>query len=232
MKIQVSSLSSSQCFILENVPITDLHDALLDDYRALIVFLKLRCVETRELHVGTEELTLKLQNPPIPCNPKGSKRNHYSAVIGLVSSADQASTETIVVSCYVIHVRLCTEELVDTCLLYTFWKTNWDRLLTPQAMYAARDDQPIGETSSSSWNPSCFICFSVADSGLRILLPCRHGGMCPECFKAFQDKLFARTSDPLASILCCPLCRTPVNAVLCLPPPSDRPQSQTQQQQQ
>ncbi|KAF8563023.1 hypothetical protein P879_08196, partial [Paragonimus westermani] len=130
------------------------------------------------------------------------------------------------ISCYVVHVRLSEKERFDTGVLYTFWKTNWSRLLTPQALYAARDNSDSANTGSSDersssninhWQPACFVCLnSVINGDLRVFLPCRHAGLCADCFTPFIGKA-CNPTNPLNRLLCCPLCRTPISSVLCLP---------------
>lgn len=90
-----------------------------------------------------------------------------------------------------------------------------------QAIYASRDNStgliPHENSDSANllqnWTPSCFICLSEIKDDLRVLLPCRHAGICLECFKEFRERTAIRSHNPLSGLIC-PLCRTTITAIL------------------
>ncbi|KAA3674282.1 uncharacterized protein DEA37_0012090 [Paragonimus westermani] len=189
--------------------------------RLVLVYFFLCILILLFLHkfTGTESLRIDVNDFEPFIVTYSNKRTHYSTVIAFVTDCE-AVDEQIAISCYVIHVRLSETERFDTGVLYTFWKTNWSRLLTPQALYAARDNSDSANTGSSDvnhWQPACFVCLnSVSNGDLRVFLPCRHAGLCADCFTSFIVKAYNPT-NPLNRLLCCPLCRTPISSVLCLP---------------
>ncbi|KER30291.1 hypothetical protein T265_03240 [Opisthorchis viverrini] len=226
--VESSCLSEGTCYVLTDVPTRSLHQALIGDRKKLQDFLSTGAIRCFPLQYGSGSFTVDLTDNFQQTQGKCPQRGRYSSVIAMVSNA-KPEDEQVVISCYVIHVRLSEEERFDTSILYTFWKTNWDRLLTPQLLYAARNDSADQSSAhlapptvtSENHEPHCFICLSSSISeGLRVLLPCRHAGLCNECFQTYCQKTAWSRDAILHGILCCPLCRSPVYSVLRLPPVS------------
>ncbi|GAA56713.1 hypothetical protein CLF_111402 [Clonorchis sinensis] len=105
------------------------------------------------LRYGSGSFTIDLTDDFQQTQEECSQRGRYSSVIALVSDA-KPEDEQVVISCYVVHVRLSEEERFDTSILYTFWKTNWDRLLTPQTviiLFAEQYHPTICSTNVRNW---------------------------------------------------------------------------------
>ncbi|CAH8428731.1 unnamed protein product [Schistosoma intercalatum] len=119
--------------------------------------------------------------------------------------------------------------------MYTYWKTNWNRLLTPQILFDAGENMnTIDETTilptktitssinkdkvCQTWQPCCFICLSIETTyNLRVLLPCRHAVICSDCFKSLYKSAMFSVNHHLIGYITCPICRTPINSTLLLP---------------
>ncbi|KAH9593582.1 hypothetical protein MS3_00001686 [Schistosoma haematobium] len=139
------------------------------------------------------------------------------------------------ITCYIIHVKIREEEQVNTSIMYTYWKTNWNRLLTPQILFDAGENMnTIDETTilptktitsyinndkvCQTWQPCCFICLSIETTyNLRVLLPCRHAVICSDCFKSLYKSAMFTVNHHLIGFITCPICRTPINSTLLLP---------------
>ncbi|TGZ52254.1 hypothetical protein CRM22_010669 [Opisthorchis felineus] len=129
--VETSCLSEGTCYVLTDVPTRSLHQALIGDQKKLQEFLSIGAIRCFRFQCGTGSFTIDLTDNFQQTQGKCSQRGRYSSVIALVSDT-KPEDEQVVISCYVIHIRLSEEERFDTSILYTFWKTNWDRLLTPQ----------------------------------------------------------------------------------------------------
>ncbi|VDQ00458.1 unnamed protein product [Trichobilharzia regenti] len=129
IQITVSSIKSTKCCVLRDIALSSFHTALIGDHNALKEYIVCNAAEKYALKPGSQEISV---SAGVQLSSDNLKRNTYSLVIGLVSGASDSSVEEIDISCYIIHVKIRKEENVDTSIMYTFWKTNWNRLLIPQ----------------------------------------------------------------------------------------------------
>ncbi|CAH8432606.1 unnamed protein product [Heterobilharzia americana] len=234
IRITVSSTKCTKFCVLRDVTLSSFHDALIGDHNGLRDYIVANAVEKYTVKPGSQEMLISVS---VQSSADHGKRETYSLVIGLLSGASDSSVEEINVTCYIIHVKIRAEESVDTSIMYTFWKTNWNRLLTPQVLFNAGQNANSEEQTTMSvktvapntlgnddnackiWRPCCFICLSSeTTSSLRVLLPCRHAAICPDCFKSLQKSAMSAVPHHLIGLLSCPLCRTPVSSTLSLPP--------------
>ncbi|TPP65036.1 hypothetical protein FGIG_11662 [Fasciola gigantica] len=219
--LETSVKSDTKCYILYDINVEEFHRALLTDADGLIQFFRVYSKKEFELKIGKNIIQVEQFSHRLGSIHPDLKRTMYPVVVGFVSDYCDYSREQIVLCCYVIHIRLQTQETIDTGVMYTFWKTNWSRLLTPQAIYASRDNTTSSLPAENGdavnllpdWTPSCFICLSEVKGELRVLLPCRHAGLCLDCFKEFRDRTTVRSLNPLSGLIC-PLCRTTITAIL------------------
>ncbi|KAA0188100.1 hypothetical protein FBUS_07979 [Fasciolopsis buskii] len=219
--LEISVKCETKCYILYDIDVEEFHHALLIDAAGLIRFFRVHSRRGLDLKIGMNTVKIEPFDHQLRAVQPNLKRTMYPVVVGFVSEYSEHSREQIVLCCYVIHVRLHSQEPVDTGVMYTFWKTNWSRLLAPQAIYASRDNStgliPHENSDSANllqnWTPSCFICLSEIKDDLRVLLPCRHAGICLECFKEFRERTAIRSHNPLSGLIC-PLCRTTITAIL------------------
>ncbi|CAH8834566.1 unnamed protein product [Trichobilharzia szidati] len=239
--ITVSSIKSTKCCVLRDIALSSFHNALIGDHNALKDYIVSNATEKYTLKPGSQEISVSAS---VQLSSDNLKRNTYSLVIGLVSGASDSSVEEIDISCYIIHVKIRKEENVDTSIMYTFWKTNWNRLLIPQILFDAGQDANNNNTEEQTvlppmkttdtlvvdngdkddhktWRPCCFICLSSSSdstsSSLRVLLPCRHAAVCHDCFQSLHNSAMSSAPHHLIGLLTCPLCRTPINSTLLLP---------------
>lgn len=218
-QLNVSSLWGSLCYILSDIPIEEFHRLLVEDHNLLTNFCEERSILTLPVCSGNKELAFEVGKPSPPRNSAG-KTTDYPIIITLKSDS-VGFGEQIIISCYVVHFGVKVGQH-ETTILHTFWKTNWNRLLTPQVLYAARVDYEEMEANKlifpnssgcAPWKPSCFVCLSSVENGLHVFLPCRHAGLCSNCFR-----LFNRRKYPVSPTdLCCPICRSLVVCSLRLP---------------
>lgn len=230
VSLTVSCLLHCDVYVLQNVQLSLFHSAILGDLASLTHFVNSSATETRSISPGTNILRFRL---PVIDFPLGVKRDCYPLIIGLVPNVDDDELEKIMISFHIIHVKSNQFEKIDTGIMYTFWKTNWNRLLTPQVLYAATDNSTLFPRTSSQqttlvkgedpmkWKPSCFICLSELfeqASKLYVLLPCRHAAICSDCFQSLYNSSFLQSPPRLRlGFVTCPLCRTAVNSLLSLP---------------
>ncbi|CAH8459822.1 unnamed protein product [Dicrocoelium dendriticum] len=209
-QLNVSSLSESRCCVLSDIPIEELHHFLLADHNLLLNFCKANSTLTLSISSGNSELAFEVDKS-LSSKNYADKRFHCPILLAVISDS-VGIDEQILVACHIIHVGLEGGQ-PDTTILHTFWKTNWNRLLTPQVLYAARGDgEPIegnGLISSNSsgrspWKPCCLICLSPVEGWLHVFLPCRHAGLCTNCFRSFNRRKYPITPNDL----CCPICRS------------------------
>ncbi|CAH8428791.1 unnamed protein product [Schistosoma rodhaini] len=232
IRVTVSSIKAVELCVLRDVSLSTFHAILTSDHKNLRDYIVTNATEKHTVKPGIQDISIHVN---VHSCPDHTKRDKYSVVIGLVSSTPDSLVEEINITCYIIHVKIREEEHVNTSIMYTYWKTTWNRLLTPQILFDAGDNvNSINETTilpmktitsytnnneiSRTWRPCCFICLSSETiSNLRVLLPCRHAAICSDCFQSLHKSAMFTINHHLIGLITCPICRTPVNSTLLLP---------------
>ncbi|TNN07708.1 hypothetical protein EWB00_007559 [Schistosoma japonicum] len=234
IRVTVSSIKNIELYVLRDVPLDSFHDMLIGDHKDLRDYIVTNASEKHAVKPGSQDMFIHVNGHSLSDH---TKRRKYSLVIGLISNASDLLVEEINITCYIIHVKIREEEQVNTSIMYSYWKTNWNRLLIPQILYDAGENTssadectiatlPVKTVTSyanndlfcRTWKPCCFVCLSSkSTSDLRVLLPCRHAAICSECFKSLHNSAMFSVHHNLIGLLTCPLCRTPVNSTLLLP---------------
>ncbi|KAH8855990.1 zinc finger protein [Schistosoma japonicum] len=246
IRATVSSIKNIELYVLRDVPLDSFHDMLIGDHKDLRDYIVTNASEKHAVKPGSQDIFIHVDGHSLSDH---TKRRKYSLVIGLISNASDLLVEEIQlcshscaalnlnITCYIIHVKIREEEQVNTSIMYSYWKTNWNRLLIPQILYDAGENTssadectiatlPVKTVTSyanndpfcRTWKPCCFVCLSSkSTSDLRVLLPCRHAAICSECFKSLHNSAMFSVHHNLIGLLTCPLCRTPVNSTLLLP---------------
>ncbi|CAH8428584.1 unnamed protein product [Schistosoma turkestanicum] len=185
IRITISSIQGVQFCVLRNVSLSSFHALLIGDHKNLTEYIITNAVEKYTVKPGNQDIFIHVNVQPYPDH---IKRDKYSLVIGLISNASDSLIEEINITCYIIHVKIREEEQVSTSIMYTYWKTNWNRLLTPQILFDAAGENgenslvdesnhslPIKQITSScttnkndkiyhNWRLSCFICLSTENT--------------------------------------------------------------------
>ncbi|CAI2722419.1 unnamed protein product [Schistosoma spindalis] len=237
IRVTVSSIKAVELCVLRDVSLSSFHAILTSDHKNLRDYIVTNATERHTVKPGSQDIFIQAN---VQSCPDHSKRDKYSIVIGILSSTPDSLDEEINITCYIIHVKIREEEHVNTSIMYTYWKTNWNRLLTPQILYDACENMnTIDETINLSltksipsyinndkfnaiWKPCCFICLSLETiSNLRVLLPCRHAVICSNCFKSLYKSTIFTVNYHLIGFITCPICRTPIHSTLLLPKLND-----------
>uniref|UniRef100_A0A5K3F8Z1 RING-type domain-containing protein n=1 Tax=Mesocestoides corti TaxID=53468 RepID=A0A5K3F8Z1_MESCO len=193
LSVGFSLRDSATLFILRSVPLSTLHHAMVDTTDVLVDFLRKNASQTTMLTPDDSLLNVKTNEERVDLH---KFRQTYDLVLAFYRASERKDEECTVVSIHIIHVKQHKEEHRATQILYSYCKTNFDRLVCAQQLFTAANRT----ASEEGRPPDCVICLTEGQAN-TVFVPCRHVAICKTCLPAFQTS---------SQCLHCPVCRAAI----------------------
>ncbi|KAH9279104.1 hypothetical protein ECG_08209 [Echinococcus granulosus] len=198
LSLSLSLRKSVSMFLLRNVPLITFHNAMLAPTTELLRFLRDTAAE--EVSIDNQNISVRTNEEQVNIN---EFRRSYDLVFAFLDEdalEGKTQDEQVVLSLYIVHVKQHQEERRPTQILYSYCKTNHDRLICIQKLFTNGSENGDGE--QKRW-PDCVICLAEGTADV-VFVPCRHVAMCKKCLPSFQAS---------SQCLHCPLCRGAISEI-------------------
>lgn len=127
LSLSLSLRRAVSMFILRNVPLIAFHNAMLTPTTEFLRFL--RDTATEEVPIKSQDISVRTNEERVNIN---DFRRSYDLVFAFFDEDaldDKKQDEQVVLSLYMVHVKQHQEERRPTQILYSYCKTNRDRLI-------------------------------------------------------------------------------------------------------